>query len=358
MINIINNTMLMNALANEIAELSTNVPDSTVTDMFDGEGGIAIPVHKAPNRPTFFNDGSGDRRTMEALCRVIEHDCLAIRMTLKQAMITLSSLVTADTDAKVYGAVWVSRDNTNIRVNVLHPVIAYSLLHGLYKIDLESDGTLYIYEWKSEFQSDLKFAPEKVTEIAKNWAGIITALDASYQPSVGYRLTSSLASILQAIRNGNPIDSLRFQYNTAGGSPRMVVTPVQLFTRDMLFPYYGTLVNEKRSDGDSYVSRDLTPFGSCNINHDHGRITSWGGTCTGGSNNTVYASLMVLNNANTHSPHHSDTVCGTNEDIKVFVKVSQDYACALIDQILKTVEATDNTEATVEGNIDKDLPEF
>jgi hypothetical protein len=339
-------TLIANALATEVGEMKNLVTGEVVTSMYDGDGGISLPVTTKPLQPVYKH---GTVRTMGHLTESIQHDCLKMDIPLGDAFKFVSNLVLDDTEGRLYGVIWVNANDSDVRLNLLHPLIAYCLLHGLFEIPLDTEGTLYLYEWHS---SALKYnvKPELATGYVGVWENVLNSAGSAYQPKIAHRCTTDIRHVVQSIRTGKGLGDVKVQFQPNGNNPTAVVTPVHLYTQQMLFPYYGVLMSETRSTGGAYVSRDLTPMGSCNINHDGHDIKNWGSTCTGTKSNLLYDSLRVLCNANTGSPHHTDTVFGNTSEIRTFVKITQEYACVFIDKLMKTskeiVEEATNEDTT------------
>lgn len=338
-------TLLSNALATEIMEMKDIVTGETITDMYDGEGGISIPITQQPLTPKYTHSSVIEMRDFT---RKINSDCVKLPIKLGETLKFLSKLCQDDTNATIYGAIWVHEANHNIRLNLLHPVIAYSVLNNLFNIDLESKGTVYIYEWNNLVKGmgiDTELAPEYVGV----WENVFSSLSSKYQPKVSHKVTTDLRAVTRSVREGRNLSELKVIASPSGNNPQCVMTPVHLYTDGLLYPYYGVVHSETRGSGTPYVSRDLTPLGSCNVNHDRHSITNWGGTCTGTRSNSVYGSLRVLSNANTGSPHHLDTIFCDLSEIKTFVKITQEYACVFIDNIIKNTYETSDTDTSTDN---------
>ncbi len=340
---LISSTALLNSVCTEIQEMSKLVIDGNVTNMYDNEGGISIPVTVQPNIVEYDYDGT---RSSYDLYNMINHDCTYVPMNLGDALKMVSSIISMDTDNRIYGVTWVAANSSLKRFNLLHPIIVDAILSQRINCPLTAEGKLYIYEYTSDV-AKLPLDSMYTEAYIDIWTSVFTALGTMYQPSTQHRCSTNLEALANNIRTGTPIGDLRCVFNASGINPTNVVTPVALLTRDMLFPYYGVVVSEKRSADDPYYSRDVTPMTSCNVSPNGGRPREWGSTCTGNYSNAIYASLRTLCNANTHSAFHDNVLWGSFKQLKMYVKVTQEYSCSLIDAFFNvTVEVVEEVTET------------
>lgn len=322
-------SILLNALYTEISEMSTMISSTPTVSKASIEG-ISIPVKKEVSGLT---NGDGSRTDLRALLDNIKHDCISVPCTLKDGLRISAEAVKEDTDSGIYGIIWASKENPNFRINVLHPIVVQSLLSGEYNdlIKYESEGTLYIYEYK--YKHTKKFNDSFAEVVIDRWVEILSVLSTeAYVPNTTLRCSTNLGSLCGDIRRGSiSLENARVQFSESGDNPNKVITPTMFVTSGMLFPYYGAV--QSRHSGGSYESRDLMHFGSCNLDHRRD-IGGWGGTCTGKFSNNIYASLRVLTNLNTASAHHTDVI-SKECDILTYVKVAQELSIQVIIEHFK-----------------------
>jgi len=322
-----NSTILLNALYTEINEMGTMIQSAPCVSKASIEG-ISIPVNKEVSQFKYGTEGGSGRRTLDRLLNGINHDCAGMHCTLQHALRIAAETIKIDTEGSIYGMIWSSTDNNNFRLNILHPIVVSQLLSGEYTdlITLESEGTLYVYEYEdhSIFKADDAFAEE----VIERWVEILSVITTeSYSPNTQLRCSTNMGSLCNSIRNGaGSIESAQINFSESGSNPPKVITPLMFVTQGMLFPYYGAVMS--RSSGGSYESRDLMHWGSCNLDHRRD-IGGWGGTCTGNLSNSVYSSLRVLTNLNTASAHHTDVISNRG-DLKTYVKVAQELSVQIL----------------------------
>lgn len=331
-------TLLLNALYTEISEMAGMINAAPSTTKASIEG-ISIPVTvevSGLSGGTSGDSAATRRKSLEWLVEKIKHDCSAIRCTLEGSLRIAAESVKMDANADIYGMIWASTKNNNIRLNVLHPVVAQSIIDGEYShvVPLNEEGTLYIYEYRntSIYKQDEKFADE----IIERWTEILTVVTAnSTSPNVTLKCNTNMDALCQSIRGGNQqIATAQIAFAESGNNPSKVVTPLMFVTQGMLFPYYGAV--QSRYSGGRYESRDLMHWGSCNLDHRRD-IGAWSSTCTGNLSNGVYASLRVLTNLNTGSPHHTDVITNKGSDVKTYVKITQEITVQLLENFYKDV---------------------
>lgn len=312
----------------EISEMGKMIQSTPNTTKATLEG-IAIPVNTEVSVLEGGESREGYRRTeVSRLLKGINHDCASMKCTLGYALRIAYETVKIDTDATVYGMIWASNADDNFRLNILHPIVASSIIQGEYDklVQQDSEGTLYVYEYTNKQKyapnaSQAEYAVDRWVEIL----GVITT--ESYSPNTTLTCSTNMGSLCGAIRQGSTsMESASVSFSESGSNPRMVITPTMFVTQDMLFPYYGAI--QSRQSGGSYESRDLLPMGSCNLNHST-NIGHYGGTCTGNLSNSVYASLRVLTNLNTGSPHHMDVI-SNGLDIRTYVRTTQEVSAEII----------------------------
>lgn len=345
-------SILLNALYTEISEMATMVTAVPSTTKASIEG-ISIPVSVEVSG---FSGGltsessNGRRRALDWLIDKIKHDCSAIRCTLEDSLRIAAESVKMDSNADIYGMIWASTKNNNIRLNILHPIVVQSILAGEYShvVPLTEAGTLYIYEYRSP-SSSFKLEEPFSDEVIERWAEILEVVSTkSMAPNVTLKCTTNMESLCQSIRSGStPINSATVNFNEAGNNPPKVITPLMFVTQGMLFPYYGAV--QSRYSGGRYESRDLMHFGSCNLDHRRD-IGAWSSTCTGNLSNSVYASLRVLTNLNTGSPHHTDVIAAKC-DVKTYVKITQEMSVQLLETFYKDVWVTEEVPAVIEAPV-------
>ena len=320
----VSSTLLINALFTEVSEMQKLVQNTPCTTKATLEG-ISIPVNKEVST---FTGGQGTKGQISSLLESINHDCYSVKADLQTALRISYEAVTSDEDAHIYGIIWASDTDNNFRLNLLHPIVINSILQGEYAalIQMESLGTLYIYEYtnKGAYKPKHEFADE----VLVRWVEILEVINTeSYSPNTTLTCSTNMSSLCNAIRQGaTPMEQAKVAFSESGSNPRHVITPTMFVTQGMLFPYYGAI--QSRNSGSGYDSRDLMHFGSCNLNHSRD-IGNWGSTCTGNLSSSVYASLRVLTNLNTGSPHHTDVIAkGT--DVRTYVKTTQEISMSLL----------------------------
>lgn len=351
-----NSTILLNALFTEISEMATMVastPNVTKVTL----DGISIPVNKEVSGFAYGQEDGSSRVDLNTLLKGINHDCASISCDLGYALRIAAETTKIDTDMSVYGMTWASKADSNFRINVLHPVVVQAIIAGEYDkvISLESEGTLYVFEYKAK--NSRKFYDVFAEEVIERWAEVLTVLSTeAYSPNTSLKCSSNMGSICNAIRQGSQsIENTQVAFSESGNNPQKVITPTMFVTQGMLFPYYGAIMS--RLSGSRYESRDLMHFGSCNLDHRRD-IGAWGGTCTGSLNNGVYASLRVLTNLNMGSAHHTDVISNRG-DIRTYVKVSQEISAEMLFEHFKGVwevpeEAPSEADTGIEESIEKD----
>jgi hypothetical protein len=325
-------TILINALMTEVTEISTSVKDTAQKEV-SSEEGISIPVNKEVSE---LQNGDGSRHDLTYLVKSINHDCSSIKCTLGDSLRIAAEATIMDTSASIYGCIWASTANPNIRINVLHPIAVHTILKGDFDnvAKLEDDGTLYVYEYSSKLGSYIQNTSH-ADYVIERWVEVLSVLATeSYPPNTQLKCSTNMDSLCNNLRSGNTsIESARVDFSESGNNPRLVITPLLFVTKDMLFPYYGAIIS--RSTGGEYSSRDLMPWGSCNLNHRE-NIGRWGGTCTGSFSNAVYSSLRVLTNVNTGSPHHTDVILKSGCP-RTYARVTQEMSASMLFDHFKDV---------------------
>lgn len=345
-------SILLNAMYTEISEMANMINAAPSTTKASIEG-IAIPVTVEVSGLTGGQTGDSSstrRRNLDWLLDKVKHDCSAVKCTLEDSLRIAAETVKMDSNADIYGMIWASTKNNNIRLNVLHPIVVQAILTGDYNhvVPLTEDGTLYIYEYRNT-GSTFKLEEPFSDEVIERWTEILTVVTVnSAAPNVTLKCSTNMESLCQSIRSGQTnLNSAQVNFSEAGNNPQKVITPLMFVTQGMLFPYYGAV--QSRYSGGRYESRDLMHFGSCNLDHRRD-IGAWSSTCTGNLSNSVYASLRVLTNLNTGSPHHTDVITAKCE-IKTYVKITQEISVQLLEahykDVWKTEEATPVPEAVV-----------
>lgn len=344
-------TILLNALYTEISEMATMVNAAPATTKASIEG-IAIPVTVEVSGLSGGQTGESQstrRRSLDWLLDKIKHDCSAIKCTLEDSLRIAAESVKVDTNADIYGMIWASTKNNNIRLNVLHPIVVQAITAGDYShvVPLSEAGTLYIYEYRDS-SSKFKLEDSFADDIIERWTEILTVVTTkSAAPNVTLKCSTNMESMCQSIRSGqSQLATAQIGFSESGNNPAKVITPLMFVTQGMLFPYYGAV--QSRYSGGRYESRDLMHWGSCNLDHRRD-IGAWSSTCTGNLSNSVYASLRVLTNLNTGSPHHTDVIAAKG-DIKTYVKITQEISVQLLEAFYKDVWVTEEVtpEAPVE----------
>lgn len=329
-----NSTILLNAMFTEISEMATmvaSVPSTTKVTL----DGISIPVNKEVSGFRHGTTSSGDRIQLDTVLKGINHDCASIPCNLGYALRIAAETTKIDTDMSVYGMTWASKENNDFRINILHPIVVQSILAGEYDqvISLESEGTLYVFEYKRKSTTMLndKFAEE----VIERWTEVLMVLATeAYPPNTTLKCSSNMGSICNTIRQGSQsIETINVSFSESGSNPPKVITPTMFVTQGMLFPYYGAVMS--RYNDSRYESRDLMHWGSCNLDHRRD-IGAWGGTCTGSLSNSVYSSLRVLTNLNMGSAHHTDVISNRG-DLRTYVKVTQEICAEMLFEHFKDV---------------------
>lgn len=328
-----NSTILLNAMYTEINEMQSMVASTPCVSKTSIEG-IAIPVNKEVSQFKFGTETSSGRRTISSVLDSINHDCAGMNCNLGHALRIAAETVKIDTEGSIYGMIWASRSNSNFRLNILHPIVVNALLAGEYKdlIKLESEGTLYVYEYKASAAKH-KFDDSFAEEVIERWVEILTIISTEgYSPNTQLKCSTNMGSLCNAIRQGSTnLESAQVGFSESGSNPAKVITPLMFVTQGMLFPYYGAAMS--RTSGGRYESRDLMHWGSCNLDHRRD-IGGWGGTCTGNLSSSVYASLRVLTNLNTGSAHHTDVISNRG-DTRTYVKVAQEMSTEIMFEHFK-----------------------
>lgn len=349
-------SILLNALYTEISEMTNMVTSAPSTTKASIEG-IAIPVTVEVSGFAGGKDiegANGRRRTLDWLLDKVKHDCFAINCTLEDSLRIAAESVKSDNTADIYGMIWASTKNNNIRLNVLHPIVVQAILAGEYShvVPINDAGTLYIYEYRTK-SSAFKLEEPFSDEVIERWTEILTVTSTnSLAPNVTLKCTTNMESLCQSIRSGGtPIASATVAFSEAGNNPPKVITPLMFVTQGMLFPYYGAV--QSRYSSGRYESRDLMHFGSCNLDHRRD-IGAWAGTCTGNLSNAVYASLRVLTNLNTGSPHHTDVIAAKC-DIKTYVKITQEISVQLLETFYKDVWKTEEVPAETAEEVKEEV---
>lgn len=327
-----NSSILLNAMFTEISEMATMVASTPNTTKVTLDG-ISIPVNKEVSGFEYGTEDGRNRVDLNTLLKNINHDCASIPCDLGYALRIAAETVKIDTDMAVYGMTWASKANNDFRINILHPIVVQAVIAGEYDnlISLNSEGTLYVFEYKGKNSN--KLDDSFAEEVIERWTEILTVLGTeAYAPNTSLKCSSNLGSICNAIRQGSQsLETTNVSFSESGNNPQKVITPTMFVTQGMLFPYYGAVLS--RFTSSRYESRDLMHWGSCNLDHRRD-IGAWGGTCTGSLSNAVYASLRVLTNLNMGSAHHTDVISNRG-NVRTYVKVSQEISAEMLFEHFK-----------------------
>lgn len=342
-----NSTILLNALYTEISEMQGMVASTPCVAKASVEG-IAIPVNKEVSQFKYGTEKDGTyRRDLKVVVDSINHDCAGMHCDLGHALRIAAETVKIDTDGSIYGMIWASRSDSNFRLNILHPIVVQAIVAGEYSelVKLDTQGTLYVYEYKNSTPRT-KFDDTFAEEVIERWVEILTIISSEgYSPNTQLKCSTNMGSLCNAIRQGSTsLESAQIAFNESGNNPSKVITPLMFVTSGMLFPYYGAVMS--RISGGRYESRDLMHWGSCNLDHRRD-IGGWGGTCTGNLSSSVYASLRVLTNLNTGSPHHTDVI-STRGDMRTYVKVAQEMSTEIMFEHFKDEWVLETAPSEVE----------
>mgnify|MGYP003585074355 CR=1 FL=1 len=226
-------------------------------------------------------------------------DILQVDMPFIDAIKFASSLVNEDENNNVlYGVVWTSSVNSS-RINLLHPIIAMSTILGHYNKYNTHTGVLTIYSLSS---------PKKVTPVEESinrWRDILAVMDKSVMPGSSIRFGTSRSSLYEKIRSNYGFGNY-VSYSTSGSESLHAIVPIQLYTKAMVYPYYGAVLSVRSNNSAEFKSRNIVSMLTGNIRSgSSSSVTGFDSTCVGSLSNSRTASLGVLNNMNLDSMYGS-----------------------------------------------------
>ena len=241
------------------------------------------------------------------------------RLDMSQLQQFLNGL--RDTDSlDIYGML--INIGSDKRINPLHPFIAQAIVSGAIK--LPETFEVVIYPMTKEKKITQKGLEENVTA-AVHLLNFINQNGQTAREVIKPR-NSVYTDIRSIIQSANPLDfSVEFQ-SQESTTMEHVLTPVQFASDGVVTPYYSVIQSTFSKGSGSYVSNQLTPMLSGNIQTTD---TDTGNTCTGDLSNSRYASLRVLNGLNMSSAYFSGTVSNASFHwIKACQLVSIELLCA------------------------------
>lgn len=308
----LHHTMFRSAIYDEVSNfVAKNTLNGIIeTDSLVHKGNLSVPVnyldynaiHRKYSQP-FSRDifGSIDRlRNKLQGGNIVQCDVSFI-----DAIHMASRIVVEDTENLIYGVVYTAKNSaygTKDRINLLHPMIAMAIIDGQYDVYKDSTGVLTIYS----FSESQRVNTDRIDSILGNIRDILAIQSQNwYSVQLTNRCATSNSDLVTACFYYSNMAERYSNYvriEASAKSPALVLTPIQLYTKAMVYPYYGIIASACFSNGSEYQSINLSPMLTGNIRQIvNSNGDDWNSTCTGDLSSKSYKSLYVMNNMNLNS---------------------------------------------------------
>ncbi len=282
----------INDIRNKMTSENTN---NSRSNYLYADGSVVLPVSDshfdmvgAEYRNLFENRFHYEKFITTPDSMVKDEDILKIPNANKKLLAVYANMMAEEENIGVfYGMLVIDGD---MKINPLHPVIAAMITAR--EIRLSDKFTIIVYPYSERKVIDA----DKLSTMSKEIINMIPQIrDTQYIPSISYVPSNSLSIDIKNMVENTEGTTIRFR--ESGDSVRSAIIPVQLTTKGIVYPYYG-LVHSQGGIGDSYVSRNLYPCLSGNIDTTG---LGMGTTCVGDLSSSAFASLYVLSNMNIRS---------------------------------------------------------
>ncbi len=230
----------------------------------------------------------------------------------------------------LYGIIIVNGD---MRLNILHPLIAMMILNGVIELPKTFTCMIYPYPERKTIRSEIvdiyiSKIEKMIGEISKNRE--VPTISMVPRNDLGIDINGILSNIDHTIRlseTSNHIDK--------------VMIPVQMASQGLAIPWYGMIHSGRRGGG--YHSRNMFPFLTGNIQSPY-RASS-GSTCTGNHDNSLFGSLYVLNNMNINSMYFAQCLPPEPGNFVEACRIVSAKALEAHNSVQKTIQKAKAAEA-------------
>ncbi len=300
--------ILHSGVVQELSELRDSAKEERSSSgkyLYD-DGSIVIPIAQQLELDVFkdeHNDSSSDSfreyRTMFSNARYFHGEVARGHSTLQGfKSIDIKMLISViDELAKEEGMFYgVMIADGHRRYNILHPIVAMMIAGGEIQLSDTVEAVLFQYKTKRDISKE---SAELYIEKIEQFIGF--AMNKKEKPIHSLEPRRSISDdVRNFVENGDALVSFR----ESSSNVRDILIPVQFATEVLTVPWYG-MINTVKS-GSGYLSRNIFPVLSGNVSSIY--MDSYGSTCTGNHDSSMYSSLYVLNNMNIGSMYFGEAV--------------------------------------------------
>ena len=310
-------TMFHAALCGEIQDIRTN-STASVSDqpLVDNEGCITIPTQEFIGS-AYRSNSFTEKRTNTNFVSNSLHSRIESFAGNKDLLLQFIKDTIGADNTSYYG---ILASTPDWRINPLHPVTAFMVLHD--QIVFPESFTITVYSWAKKPRPD----SSKVEHLMAGISKVLAVLPTTGQVSVSNTPRDSFENDTKNM-TGEGFLSKTLRFSESGSNPPSVLVPIQFLARSIVYPFYGLVTLRTSGSGADYRSANLWDFFSGNISSQSS--VDLDSTCTGDLSNSIFSSLKVLNTLNDHSTYSSNNVPTNPEE---FVWACQVLSNALLQQ--------------------------
>lgn len=318
------------------------------------------PLESGQDRLPMFNPNGDEDARMGNLIefqsfsdKYIDNQVTTISFNATISLATLLRQLSGDPD--IYGVVLQkSGERNQFALNPLHPMVAFMIVSGLYKLPVE--GKLHVFSYnalgKTSSKTDSANDKRKIEAYIKDYESFFALSGDIVRNPVTVKQTAVISdTTLENISDSPLIENIMdvdivinrtsSEHNDISTIKALII-PNQLIVDSTLSPYYGICNITKPTTGDMRGC-SLSPMGTGNINRsassgDRYRSSLNSGTsnvCTGSENAGSTRGWFTLSRVNLGSMHYQRVL--DEDEVFPFIQASKDISHG----IWKVVEEKD-----------------